>query len=55
MRFRTTILQGGRIATGIQVPDEVAEALGAGRRPAVKVTVNGHTYRSTWPSWAAPA
>ena len=47
MRFRTTILQSGRTATGIQVPDEVVEALGAGRRPAVKVTVNGYTYRST--------
>jgi hypothetical protein len=47
MRFRTTILQGGRTATGIQVPDEVVEALGAGRRPAVKVTVKGYTYRST--------
>jgi hypothetical protein len=33
MRFRTTILQSGRTATGIQVPDEVVEALGAGRRP----------------------
>ena len=47
MRFRTTILQSGRTATGLQVPDEVVEALGAGRRPAVKVTVNGYTYRST--------
>lgn len=46
MRFRTTILQSGRTATGIQVPDEVVEALGSGRRPAVKVTVNGYTYRS---------
>ena len=41
------ILQSGRTATGIQVPEEVVEALGAGRRPAVKVTVNGYTYRST--------
>jgi hypothetical protein len=47
MRFRTTILQGGKTATGIQVPDEVVEALGSGRRPAVKVTINGYTYRST--------
>jgi hypothetical protein len=47
MRFRTMIRQSGRTATGIQVPDEVVEALGAGRRPAVKVTVNGYTYRST--------
>jgi antitoxin component of MazEF toxin-antitoxin module len=47
MRFRTSVLQSGRTTTGIQVPDEVVEALGAGRRPAVKVTVNGYTYRST--------
>ena len=47
MKFRTTILQGGKTATGIHVPDEVVEALGAGRRPAVKVTLNGHTYRNT--------
>ncbi|HEV8423865.1 MAG TPA: YdeI/OmpD-associated family protein [Actinomycetes bacterium] len=47
MRFRTTILQSGRTATGIQVPDEVVEALGSGRRPAVRVTINGYSYRST--------
>jgi hypothetical protein len=47
MRFRTTILQSGKTATGIQVPDEVIEKLGSGRRPAVAVTINGYTYRST--------
>ena len=47
MRFHTTILQGGKTATGIRVPDEVVEALGSGRRPAVTVTINGYTYRST--------
>jgi len=47
MRFATTILQTGKTTTGIQVPDEVVEALGGGRRPAVKVTVNGYSYRST--------
>ena len=47
MRFHTTILQAGRTATGIRVPDEVVEALGAGRRPPVRVTINGYTYRST--------
>ena len=47
MRFRTTIVQSGKTATGIQVPDEVVEALGSGKRPAVKVTVNGYSYRST--------
>jgi hypothetical protein len=47
MRFRTTIAQSGKTATGIHVPDEVVAALAAGRRPAVRVTVNGYTYRST--------
>ena len=47
MRFHTTILRSGKTATGIEVPPEVVEALGAGKRPAVKVTINGFTYRST--------
>ncbi|MGH2418196.1 MAG: YdeI/OmpD-associated family protein [Candidatus Limnocylindria bacterium] len=47
MRFRTTILQSGKTATGIEVPAELVEALGAGKRPAVSVTINGFTYRST--------
>jgi hypothetical protein len=32
---------------GIVVPAGVVEALGMGKKPPVKVTVNGHTYRST--------
>jgi hypothetical protein len=47
MRFRTTILQAGKTATGIRVPDEVVEVLGKGKRPPVRVTINGYTYRST--------
>jgi hypothetical protein len=48
MRFRTTLLLNGRTATGIRVPDDVVAALGAGKRPAVSVTLNGgYTYRST--------
>ncbi len=47
MRFRTTILQGDKTATGIRVPDEVVEALGSGKRPAVTVTINEFTYRNT--------
>lgn len=46
MKFRTTILQSGRNA-GIEVPAEVVTALGSGKRPAVRVTVNGYTYRNT--------
>lgn len=33
--------------TGIEVPPATDEALGSGRRPAVVMTVNGYTYRST--------
>ena len=47
MRFRTTIELGGKTATGFQVPAEVVEGLGAGMKPAVRVTLRGHTYRST--------
>ncbi len=38
---------GGKTATGIRVPAEVVEELGPGKRPPVRVTINGHTYRST--------
>jgi hypothetical protein len=47
MRFHTTILQSDKTATGIRIPNEVVEALGAGKRPAVSVTINGFTYRSS--------
>jgi len=47
VKFRTTIQQSGKTATGIRVPDEVMAALGAGKRPAVRITIGGHSYRST--------
>ena len=47
MKFHTTLLQSGKTATGIQVPNEVVEPLGAGKRPPVRVTINGYTYRNT--------
>ncbi|MBI1353430.1 MAG: DUF1905 domain-containing protein [Acidobacteria bacterium] len=34
-------------AMGIVVPADVVAALGESKRPAVRVTVNGYTYRST--------
>jgi uncharacterized protein YdeI (YjbR/CyaY-like superfamily) len=46
MKFHTTIRQD-RNNTGIVVPPEVIEALGKGKRPPVKVTLNGYTYRNT--------
>lgn len=47
MEFRTTVELGGRTATGLRIPDEVIEALGAGKRPPVVVTVSGYSYRTT--------
>jgi hypothetical protein len=47
MRFRTTIVQSGKTATGIRIPDEIIEGLGGGRRPPVRVTIGAYTYRST--------
>jgi hypothetical protein len=46
MRFETTLLLSGN-NTGIVVPAEIVEQLGAGKRPPVNVTVNGYAYRST--------
>jgi hypothetical protein len=47
VRFRTTILSAGKTAAGIRIPDEVVESLGGGKRPPVRVTINGYTYRNT--------
>lgn len=45
--FRTTIQTAGKTATGIAIPPDVIAALGTSKRPAVKVTMNNQTYRST--------
>lgn len=48
MRFRTTLQLEGKTATGFQVPLDIVDAMGQGkRRLPVTVTVNGYTYRST--------
>jgi hypothetical protein len=47
VRFRATVLLGGKTATGIEVPEPVVAALGSSKRPPVSVTINGYTYRST--------
>ena len=44
--FETTVSSFGN-NTGIEVPEEVIERLGRGKRPPVLVTVNGYEYRST--------
>src|SRR5687768_16207766 len=46
IKFNTIIFQEGN-NTGIEVPEDVVEKLGAGKRPPVHVTLNGFTYRST--------
>jgi hypothetical protein len=45
--FRATIIQSGKTACGIQVPEAVVIALGGSKRPAVVITLDGYTYRST--------
>ncbi|MCA0454390.1 MAG: YdeI/OmpD-associated family protein [Chloroflexi bacterium] len=45
--FRTTIISGGGNTAGIVIPPEIVEELGKGKKPPVKVTLNGKTYRNT--------
>lgn len=46
--FKTILKQeAGMNATGIQVPAEAISALNSGKKPKVKITVNGYQYRST--------
>ncbi len=47
MRFESSVELGGKTATGIPVPDEVIAGLGGSNRPAVTITVNGYSYRTT--------
>jgi hypothetical protein len=41
------MLSAGKTALGFEIPPEVVEGLGAGKRPPVLVTINGYTYRNT--------
>jgi len=45
--FRATIFAAGKTVTGIEVPGTIVAGFGAGKRPPVKVTINGYAYRST--------
>ncbi len=45
-RFRAKVLLAGKTATGVEVPVKVIEGLGSTKRPLVRVTINGYTYRS---------
>jgi len=47
VRFHAVVELGGKTATGLAVPDDILATLGPSKRPAVRVTVGGHTYRTT--------
>ena len=47
MDFTTELLATGGNTAGFVVPATVVEGLGAGRRPKVVVTVEGHTWRTS--------
>jgi hypothetical protein len=47
MKFHALIEGAGKTAAGIEVPAEVVTALGHSKKPPVRVTINGYTYRST--------
>ena len=47
MKLRAKLLTAGKTATGIHVPDDVVEKLGGSKRPAVRATINGYTYRTS--------
>lgn len=47
MKFRAKILQSGKTAAGIEVPAKVVTALSTSKRPPVRATINGFTYRTS--------
>jgi hypothetical protein len=47
MKFTATVQLAGKTTTGVTVPSEIVDALGAGRRPKVLVTIGDHTFRNS--------
>jgi hypothetical protein len=47
MRFRAKIQVTGKTAAGIEVPEKVVAGLGSSKRPPVRATINGFTYRTS--------
>jgi hypothetical protein len=45
VKFRTTVEPPERMH-GLEIPEQVVEALGAEKRPPVIITLNGHTWKS---------
>lgn len=46
-KFRTTILGNDKSTLGIEIPAAVVASLGTSKRPPIRVTINGKSYRST--------
>ena len=47
VKFKAELKLNGKTATGMEVPENVVEALGGGKRPAVVVSFRGYSYRTT--------
>lgn len=47
IKFRKAILQAKKTATGIEIPTKIVEQLATGKKPPIKITINGFTYRSS--------
>ena len=47
MKFKSVIQLDGKTATGIPVPEEIVEKLGAGKRPKVLVKIGHYSYQSS--------
>jgi hypothetical protein len=47
MKLHAKILLTGKTAAGIVVPDKIVTGLGSSKKPPVRVTINGYTYRSS--------
>lgn len=47
MEFQAIVQLSRKTATGIPVPEDVMEKLGAGKKPAVQVTIGEYSYRTT--------
>jgi Domain of unknown function (DUF1905)/Bacteriocin-protection, YdeI or OmpD-Associated len=45
MKFRSYV-EPPEPMRGLEVPPEIVEALGGGKRPAVTITINGHSWKS---------
>jgi hypothetical protein len=47
MKIHVLIQSAGKTAAGMEIPPEVVASLGSSKKPAVRVTINGYTYRSS--------